>query len=43
MPLLAPVTITLRPVMSGICVGLNVVMGNNVDYDNNAVNDNLVR
>ena len=30
MPLLAPVTITLRPVMSGIGVLLEVVMGNNV-------------
>jgi hypothetical protein len=43
MPLLAPVTITLRPVMSGICALLEVVMGNNVVHDNNDVNDNLVR
>jgi hypothetical protein len=43
MPLLAPVTITLRPVMSGIGVLLEVVIGNNVVYDNNAVNENFVR
>ena len=41
MPLLAPVTITVRPVMSGMCVVLEVVMGNNVDDDNNDVNDNI--
>jgi len=40
---LAPVTITLRPVMSGMKEVLEVVMGNNVDYDNNDVNDNFVR
>ena len=43
MPLLAPVTITVRPVMSGMSVVLEVVMGNNVDADNNDVNDNFVR
>src|ERR1019366_3461194 len=42
MQLLAPVTIALRPAMSGIWEGLEVVMGNNVDYDNNGVNDNFV-
>jgi hypothetical protein len=42
-PLLAPVTITLRPVMSGIWKPFEVVMDNNVDYDNNDVNDNLLR
>jgi hypothetical protein len=29
--------------MSGMWVLLEVVMGNNVDYDNNDVNDNFVR
>jgi len=29
--------------MSGIEVLLEVVMSNNVDYDNNDVNDNFVR
>jgi hypothetical protein len=43
MPLLAPVTITLRPAMSGMGVLLEVVMGNNVDYANNDVNDNFVQ
>jgi hypothetical protein len=43
MPLLAPVTITLRPVKSGVGVRLEVVMSNNVDYDNNGVNDNFVQ
>jgi hypothetical protein len=46
MPLLAPVTITLRPVMSGmsvVVVVLEVVMDNNVDYDNKDVNDNFDR
>src|SRR3954469_25756954 len=43
MPLLAPVTITLRPVRSGMSVVLKVVMDNNVDTANNAVNDNFVR
>jgi hypothetical protein len=38
---LAPVTITLRPVMSGTRVMLEVVMSNNVDYDNNDVNGNF--
>ncbi len=42
MPLLAPVMITLRPVMSGVDALLEVVIGNNVDYDNNDVNDNFV-
>jgi hypothetical protein len=28
--------------MSGMNVLLEVVMGNNVDYDNNGVNDNFV-
>ncbi len=42
MPLFAPVTITLRPGISGRCLELNVVIDNNVDYDNNAVNDNFV-
>jgi AcrR family transcriptional regulator len=36
--------ITVRPVMSGMLVVLHeVVMSNNVDYDNNDVNDNFVR
>jgi hypothetical protein len=43
MPLLAPVTMTVRPVMSGIWALLEVVMDNNVDYDNNGVNDNFIR
>src|SRR5436190_19402951 len=43
MPLLAPVTITLRPVRSGMSVVLKVVMDNDVDTANNAVNDNFVR
>jgi hypothetical protein len=43
MPLLAPVTITQRPVMSGTWNVAEVVMDNNVDYDNNDVNDNLLR
>ena len=43
MPLLAPVMITVRPVMSGMSVGEKVVMSNNVDDDNNDVNDNIVR
>ncbi len=38
MPLLAPVTITVRPVMSGREVELEVVMGNNVVDDYKAVN-----
>ena len=42
MPLLAPVTITVRPVMSGIWKLVEVVMDNKVDYDNNAVNDNFI-
>ncbi len=42
MPLLAPVMITLRPCMPGSEVELEVVIGNNVDYDNNGVNDNFV-
>jgi hypothetical protein len=44
MPLLAPVTITVRPVMSGMSAMLQaeVVMSNNVDYGNNDVNNNLV-
>jgi hypothetical protein len=40
---LAPVTITLRPVMSGRSVVLQVVMTANVVVDNNAVNDNFNR
>ena len=43
MPLLAPVTITVRPAMSGMMEVLEVVMGNNVDDDNNDVNDYFVR
>ncbi len=43
MPLLAPVMITVRPLMSGIGVLLEVVMDNNVDYDNNDVNDYFIR
>jgi hypothetical protein len=43
MPLLAPVTITLRPVRSGSWSLLEVVIDNNVDYGNNDVNDNFVR
>jgi len=38
MPLCAPVTITVRPVMSGREVELEVVMSNNVVDDNKAVN-----
>ncbi len=40
-PLLAPVITAVRPVMSGREVELEVVMGNNVDDDNNGVNDNF--
>jgi hypothetical protein len=44
MPLLAPVTITLRPVMSGMLAVLQeVLMSNNVVDANNDVNDNFVR
>ena len=43
MPLLAPVTMAVRPVMSGRKAVLEVVMGNNVDHDNNDVNDYFVR
>ena len=43
MPLLAPVTITLRPVMSGRFWTPKVVMDNNVGSDSNAVNDNIFR
>ena len=43
MPLLAPVTITLRPVMSGISLVVQVVMSNNVDADHYDVNDNFDR
>jgi hypothetical protein len=44
MPLLAPVTITVAPVWSGMLVVLQeVVMDNNVAADNNDVNDNFVR
>jgi hypothetical protein len=35
--------ITVWPVMSGMSVVLKVVMGNNVDDDNNDVNGNIVR
>ena len=43
MPLLAPVTITVRPAMSGREVVLEVVMGNNVVDDNKDVNDYIKR
>ena len=44
MPLLAPVMITVRPVMSGMLVVLQeVVMDNNVDDGHNGVNDNFIR
>jgi hypothetical protein len=43
MPLFAPVTITRRPVRSGMSVRLQVVMSNNVDAGNNDVNDNFSR
>jgi hypothetical protein len=44
MPLLAPVTITLLPVMSGMSVVLQeVVMSGNVADDNNDVNANFIR
>jgi hypothetical protein len=39
MPLLAPVTIAVRPAMSGREVELEVVMPNNVGDDNKDVND----
>jgi AcrR family transcriptional regulator len=35
--------ITVRPLMSGMKVRLEVVMDNNVSDDNNAVNDNFIR
>ena len=43
MPLLAPVTITVRPVMSGMSEVEKVVMDNNVDDDHKDVNVNIVR
>ena len=45
MPLLAPVMTTVRPVWLGRSLGvhLEVVMGNNVSADNNAVNANMNR
>ena len=43
MPLLAPVTIAVRPVMSGKSEVLEVVMDNNVDADHNDVNVNILR
>ena len=43
MPLLPPVTITLRPVWSGMSVVLQVVIGNIVGADYNDVNDNFIR
>ena len=43
MPLLAPVTITVRPVMSGMSVRLESSHDNNVVDDNNDVNDYIVR
>src|SRR5271156_461483 len=43
MPLLAPVTTTVRSLMSGRWALLEVVMGNNVVHDNNAVNVYLLR
>ena len=42
-PELAPVTIAVRPERSGRSVVLHVVMDNNVDTENNAVNDNFIR
>ena len=43
MPELAPVMIAVRPVRSGRSAVLHVVMGNNVDAENNVVNDNSTR
>ena len=43
MPLLAPVTMTVVPVMSGMLEVEKVVMGNNVDADHNVVKSNFVR
>jgi hypothetical protein len=43
MPLLAPVTMTVVPVMSGMLEVEKVVMDNNVDADHNVVKDNFVR
>ncbi len=43
MPLLAPVTITVRPAMSGREEELEVVMEHNVVVDNKDVNDNIAR
>jgi AcrR family transcriptional regulator len=42
MPLLAPVTIAVRPVMSGMSAAVKVVMANNVDDANKDVNDNII-
>jgi len=41
MPLLAPVTITVLPVMPGTSATLKVVIENNVVIDYYAVNDNI--
>jgi hypothetical protein len=45
MPLLAPVMTTVRPLWLARSLGvhLEVVMGNNVSADNNAVNANMNR
>ena len=40
-PLLAPVTITVLPVMPGTSAALKVVMANNVVVDYYEVNDNI--
>jgi hypothetical protein len=41
MPLLAPVTITVLPVMPGMSAALKVVIGHNVVIDYYDVNDNI--
>ena len=41
MPLLAPVTITVRPVVAGMSWVEKVVMDNNVGADHNVVKDNF--
>jgi hypothetical protein len=43
MPLLAPVTMTVRPVISGMLEEEKVVMDNNVGAAHNVVKDYFVR
>jgi hypothetical protein len=43
MPLLAPVTMTVLPVMSGMEAVVKVGMDNNVVADHNVVKDNFLR